>query len=81
MGRKTYEDHRSALPGCLNIVVSTQQDYQTAEGIELVHSLPDAIDLANENSHDIFAWNTELLQNHPIDKHHQFAFKVYRHHR
>jgi dihydrofolate reductase len=120
MGRRTYEDHKSALPGCLNIVVSTQQNYQAAEGIELLHSLPDAIDLANQNSKEIFViggvglfnlaiskantvyetvvdatisgdtvlpsydfsrWNTELLQSHPIDKHHKFAFKIYRHHR
>ena len=120
MGRRTYEDHESVLPGCLNIVVSKQQGYQAAEGIELVQSLPDAIDLASENSDEIFViggvgllslalseantvyetivdttisgdtvlpnfdfsdWNTELLQNHPIDKQHEFAFKVYRHHR
>lgn len=120
MGRKTYEDHTSVLPGCLNIVVSAQRDYQTVKGIELVHSLADAIDLANKLSDDAFViggvglftaalsaastvyetvvdtaiigdavlpdfdfsdWGTELLQNHPIDKQHDFAFKIYRHYR
>jgi len=54
MGRRTYEDHESVLPGCLNIVVSTQQGYQTAEGVALVQSLPDAIDLANEIGDEVF---------------------------
>jgi dihydrofolate reductase len=120
MGRRTYEDHEAALPGCLNIVVSTQPGYQTAKGVELVHSLPDAIELANGISDEIFViggvgiftsalssaktvyetvvdsaflgdtvlpnfdfsdWNTELLQNQPIDKHHQLAIKLYRHQR
>lgn len=120
MGRKTYEDHESVLPGCLNIVVSKQHAYPVAQGIELVQSLPDAISLASEKSDEIFviggagllslaflkastvyetivdttisgdtvlpnfdfsAWNTQLLQNHSIDQHHEFAFRVYRHHR
>jgi dihydrofolate reductase len=120
MGRKTYEDHKSALPGRLNIVISTRRDYETAEGVELVHSLPDAIERAKMDSQDIFIiggvnfftaallsadtvyetvvdaeiagdtvlpdqdfsdWDTELLQDHPIDAHHTFAFKVYRHKR
>ena len=120
MGRKTYEDHESALPGRLNIVISTQQDYKTVEGVELVHSLYDAIALGKSKSEHIFViggvsiftaalpnagtvyetivdaeitgdavlpvfdfsdWDTELLQDHPIDKHHEFAFKVYRHKR
>jgi dihydrofolate reductase len=54
MGRKTYEDHESVLPGCLNIVVSKQQAYPVAEGIELVQSLPDALDLASKHSDEIF---------------------------
>jgi dihydrofolate reductase len=54
MGRRTYEDHKSVLPACLNIVVSRQRDYQIVEGIKLAHSLPDAIDLANQTSSEIF---------------------------
>ena len=120
MGRKTYEDHRSALPGRLKIVISTQQGYEVAAGVKLVHSLVDAIELAKTKSEDIFViggvhffiaalplaisvyetivdievagdtvlpdfdfsdWDTELLRDHPIDEHHQFAFKVFRHNR
>ncbi|MEM9415108.1 MAG: dihydrofolate reductase [Planctomycetota bacterium] len=43
MGRKTYEDHDSALPGRLNIVVTSNPDYKVAQGVELAHSLDDAI--------------------------------------
>lgn len=54
MGRKTYEDHQSALPGRLHIVLSSRQGYQVPEGVELVHSLQSAIDVASLNSEDIF---------------------------
>jgi dihydrofolate reductase len=120
MGRKTYQDHESVLPGCLNIVVSKQQAFPVPEGIKRVPSLPEALDLASKTSNEIFViggagllnlalskadtvyetivdttisgdtvlpnfdfsdWNTELLQSHPVDKQHAFAFKVYRHRR
>lgn len=120
MGRKTYEDHQSALPGRLNIVVSRQPGYATADGVVLEHSLDSAIELASAESGEIFviggvsfftaalpdtqtvyetivdtkiagdtvlpdfdfdSWDTQLLQNHPVDEHHEFAFTIYRHHR
>ncbi|UDL89767.1 dihydrofolate reductase [Mesorhizobium sp. PAMC28654] len=45
MGRKTYEGIGRPLPGRLNIVVTRDKDWR-AEGIEVVHSLDDAIRLA-----------------------------------
>jgi len=120
MGRKTYEDHKSVLPGRRNIVISTQPDYRPANGVELAHSQADAIELAEQESEEVFViggvslfiaelpkadlvyetvvdvqipgdtvlpefdfslWNTELLQAHPIDEKHKFAFKIYRHRR
>ena len=120
MGRKTYEDHKSALPGRLNIVISSQHGYQTAHGVVLVHSLTDALAHGQRQSEDVFIiggvsffnaalpraamvyetivnaniagdtilpdydfsdWDTTLLQDHPIDETHEFAFKVYRHKR
>ncbi len=45
MGRKTYEGIGRPLPGRLNIVVTRDKDWR-AEGIEVVHSLDDAIQLA-----------------------------------
>ena len=118
MGRKTYEDHQSALPGRLNIVVTRQQNYQVVEGIEVVSSLDAAIKRASEASNEIFIiggvefftlgyaiadtvyetiieadidgdaflpafdysdWESELLDEHPIDDKHKFAFKFYKH--
>lgn len=52
MGRKTYEDHDSALPGRLNIVVTSNKDIEVAEGVELAHSLDDAIARAQREHHD-----------------------------
>lgn len=45
MGRKTYEGIGKPLPGRLNIVVTRDRDWR-AEGVEVVHSLDDAIRLA-----------------------------------
>lgn len=120
MGRKTYEDNASALPGCLIIVISNQQAYQAADGVALVHSLPEAVELAHDHGEEVFViggvglfiaalpgadtvyesvidtviqgdtvlpsfdfshWQTRLLQHHPIDEQHKFAFKIYQHKR
>ena len=45
MGRKTYEGIGRPLPGRLNIVVTRDKTWR-AEGIEVAHSLDDAIALA-----------------------------------
>jgi len=118
MGRKTYEDHSSALPGRLNIVVSRNKAYKAANGVVVVGSLEEAIDRAYKDSPEIFViggvpffeaawpvaevvyetvvdaniegdanlpafdysqWHTELLQDHPVDDRHEYAFKVYKH--
>lgn len=50
MGRKTYEDHESALPGRLNLVVTSNTAYRAAPGIVVVQSLEDAIQRAGEVS-------------------------------
>lgn len=50
MGRKTYEDHESALPGRLNLVVTRDASYQAADGVEVVDSLDAAIRRAGEQS-------------------------------
>lgn len=46
MGRKTFESIGRPLPGRLNIVVTRQQDWQH-EGVKVVHSIDDAMQLAN----------------------------------
>ncbi|RWQ34335.1 MAG: dihydrofolate reductase [Mesorhizobium sp.] len=45
MGRKTYEGIGRPLPGRLNVVVTRDKTWR-AEGVEVVHSLDDAIGLA-----------------------------------
>ncbi len=54
MGRKTYEDHTSALPGRLNIVITRQTDYQAAEGVVVAPSLVEAVELARRQSDEVF---------------------------
>lgn len=50
MGRKTYEGIGRPLPGRLNIVVTRDKDWR-ADGIEVVHSLDNAIRLAKTSAH------------------------------
>ena len=54
MGRKTYEDHESALPGRLNLVVTSNADYQAADGVEVITSLEAAIERAAAESDQAF---------------------------
>lgn len=117
MGRKTYEDHESALPGRLNLVVTSNADYQGADGIEVVTSLGAAIERAAQESDQAFiiggvglfeqtfdqvktvyetvvhteidgdailppfdftGWQCDILEEHPADDRHQFAFTINR---
>ncbi len=52
MGRKTFESIGKALPGRLNIVITTQADYD-AENIVTVSSLEEAIQVASAQSEEI----------------------------
>jgi dihydrofolate reductase len=54
MGRRTYEDHKSALPGRLNIVVTRQPDYRVATGVEVCTSLEAACERAQRDSNELF---------------------------
>ena len=54
MGRRTYEDHESALPGRLNLVVTKQQDYAVASGVEVAASLDAALERARKESDEFF---------------------------
>jgi dihydrofolate reductase len=54
MGRRTYEDHESLLPGRLNLVVTTRRDYPVAAGVELYPSLDAALDRARQESDEVF---------------------------
>ncbi|MCW2307000.1 dihydrofolate reductase [Rhodobium gokarnense] len=47
MGRKTYESIGKPLPGRTNIVLTNSDDFH-AEGIRIVHSVVEAMDVAEE---------------------------------
>ncbi|WP_135079956.1 dihydrofolate reductase [Terasakiella sp. SH-1] len=48
MGRKTYESIGRPLPGRLNIVI-TRDETWSVEGVSVVHSLDEAIELAKQD--------------------------------
>jgi dihydrofolate reductase len=48
MGRKTYDSIGRPLPGRRTVVITRQADW-TAEGVDVVHSLDDALKLADGN--------------------------------
>ncbi|MBB4826056.1 dihydrofolate reductase [Sporosarcina luteola] len=52
MGRKTFESIGRPLPGRLNIVVTRNPDY-SAEGVEIVHTLQEAIAKGREYSEEV----------------------------
>jgi dihydrofolate reductase len=49
MGRKTHDSIGRSLPGRHNIVLSRDRDYQPAEGCTLVHSLEEALAVADSD--------------------------------
>lgn len=51
MGRKTYESLGKPLSNRTNIIITRQNDYH-APGALIVHSLEDALKIANENGED-----------------------------
>jgi dihydrofolate reductase len=48
MGRKTYDSIGRPLPGRRTVVITRQADW-TAEGVDVVHTLDDALKLADGN--------------------------------
>jgi len=58
MGRKTYESIGKPLPNRRNIVLTRQQDWR-APGVEVVHSLSDAVELAG-NTESFIIGGAEL---------------------
>ncbi len=53
MGRKTFESIGKPLPNRKNIVITRDENYKK-EGIEVVHSLEDAISIARQGLAEIF---------------------------
>jgi dihydrofolate reductase len=51
MGRKTFESIGRPLPGRTNIVITRQKDF-SCEGIEVVHSFDEAIEISRNKGDD-----------------------------
>ncbi|MDR3272155.1 MAG: dihydrofolate reductase [Flavobacteriaceae bacterium] len=54
MGRKTFESIGRPLPNRLNIVVSQNSKYSVPDGVQLVHSLEEAVEEAEKYSKNLF---------------------------
>jgi dihydrofolate reductase len=86
MGRKTFESIGKPLPGRKSIVITRSKDWQR-EGVEVVHSVEEAIDKAKEHDvKEIFViggaeiFHTSFAQAHRIYLtriHHRFDGDVY----
>ena len=53
MGRKTFESINKPLPNRRNIVITRDVKYK-ADGIEVTHSLSEALDIIGNNNEEIF---------------------------
>ncbi len=60
MGRKTYESIGRALPGRLNIVISRKTSYEQ-EGVTVVHTIEDAINLAEKYHEEVMIIGGEQI--------------------
>lgn len=59
MGRKTYESIGRALPNRQNIVVTRNKDF-SVEGVEIVNSIPEAIELTKDKSEVFIIGGAEI---------------------
>lgn len=59
MGRKTYESVGKPLPNRRNIVITRKKDY-SVKGIEVCHSLEEALNLCNPNEENFIVGGAEI---------------------
>ena len=60
MGRSTFESIGRPLPGRLNIVITRNNSYR-AEGVTVVHSIEEAIKVANKHHEDVMVIGGEQI--------------------
>lgn len=60
MGRSTFESIGRPLPGRLNIVISRNTSYN-AEGVTVVHSIKEAIEVANKHHEEVMIIGGEQI--------------------
>lgn len=66
MGRKTYESIGRPLPGRTTLVVTRQKDWTAAEGVQVAHSLEDA--LARARGPEVFLAGGAQLYAQAMDR-------------
>jgi len=86
MGRKTFESIGKPLPGRTNIVITRNKEY-TAEGIEVVHTIDEALQVAQQKgAREIFVIGGAEIFNSVFNQanriyltriHHQFEGDVF----
>ncbi|WP_341216966.1 dihydrofolate reductase [uncultured Wocania sp.] len=62
MGRKTFESFPKPLPNRTHVVISRQQDYKVPNGVILVNSLEDALDVAKNDSQPFIIGGGEIYK-------------------
>ena len=62
MGRKTFESFPKPLPNRTHVVITRQNNYQVPNGIIIVNSLEDAIDVAKNDSQPFIIGGGEIYK-------------------
>ncbi|MEM1213279.1 MAG: dihydrofolate reductase [Planctomycetota bacterium] len=68
MGRATYEEIGSALPGRLNVVLTSQVDYAAADGVVVLPSMDAALERAARHSNEVFIAGGARLYREMFDR-------------
>lgn len=74
MGRKTYESLGKPLPNRRNIVITRQAEYN-ADGVEVVHSLKEALALCSPDEENFIIGGAEIYAQ-AMDKVHRIYFTL-----
>lgn len=62
MGRKTFESFPKPLPNRTHVVISRQEDYKVPEGVIVVRSLSEAIDIAQNDPQPFIIGGGEIYR-------------------
>ncbi|MCL4130831.1 UNVERIFIED_CONTAM: hypothetical protein GTU68_031269 [Idotea baltica] len=62
MGRKTFESFPKPLPNRTHIVITRQSDYKVPDGVIIVNSLEDAIDVAKNDAQPFIIGGGEIYK-------------------
>ena len=62
MGRKTFESFPKPLPNRTHVVITKQNDYQVPEGVIIVNSLEDALNVIKNDSQPFIIGGGEIYK-------------------